>query len=324
VTGGTAPDRASVPWTTAEAAGLANSALLTREPTPPSEDALAVRAILARRPLIVTGLPVPPMDADAIAVAAEHLAGAADAVLSGDSGRARVQFPPSYRAALIREAGLRGWLGVNARDRNRVALEGELLGIADAGAAGVLAVTGDPVEAGHRPDAQPVFDLDGITIAHLASRAGLFTAVAEAPLSPPVGGCGRAARALHKQQAGAELLMTQYAGEPSRLADFVAELRALGGTLPVLPGVPVVIDRAGAEVLASFGDAVLPAGYVQRVLDARDPFVEGVRAAVELGQRLLALPDVAGVVAAGGATVGQEPEFARALGIIARELGGGS
>ncbi|WP_154794445.1 methylenetetrahydrofolate reductase [Occultella kanbiaonis] len=314
-------DRASSPWPGPVGAGLGNTAI-GAPAAPPSAAAQEVRAILARRPLVLTGLPVPPLDSGAFAVAADHLAGVADAVLTGDSARARVQFPPSYRAALMQQHGLRGWLGINCRDRNRVAIEGELLAIADSGAAGVLCVTGDPVTAGHRPDAKGVFDLDGISAAHLASRAGLFTAVPEAPVSAPVQ--GRALRALHKQQAGAELLFLQYAGDAGRHAAFIGELRDVGCTLPVLPGIPVVIDHDGAAVLASFGDAVLPDGYVQRVLDAVDPFAEGVRAAIEFGQSLLALADVGGVIAAGGASPGQDAEFARALGIIARELGGGS
>lgn len=279
-------------------------------------------ALMERRPVVVTGLPARPMDASSIRTSADILRGSVDAVLSGDSGRARVQFPPSYRAELIRRDGLRAWLGVNCRDRNRVALEGELAALAEAGAAAVHCVTGDHTDTGDRPDAKPVFDLEGTTLVPLARRLGLLVSVAESPASPPVE--RRAARTVEKERAGAQLVLPQYSGEVAELSDFIAETRAAGGTAPFLPGVPVVIDHEGARVLTSFAAAILPAGYVESILEASDPFTAGVRASVALATRLLALDGVSGVVAAGGAREGQEEEFARALALIGHELGGGA
>jgi methylenetetrahydrofolate reductase (NADPH) len=278
-------------------------------------------ALMQQRPVIVSGLPARPMDASSIAACADILRGNVDAVLSGDSGRARVQFPPSYRAELIRRNGLRAWLGVNCRDRNRVALEGELAALAEAGVAAVHCVTGDHTDTGDRPDAKPVFDLEGTSLVPLARRLGLLVSVAESPASPPVE--RRAARTVEKQHAGAQLVLPQYSGEVSELADFIAETSAAGGTMPFFPGVPVVIDHEGARVLSSFAAAILPRGYVESILEASDPFAAGVRASVELATRLLGVEGVAGVGAAGGARVGQEEQFARALALIGHELGGG-
>jgi 5,10-methylenetetrahydrofolate reductase len=279
-------------------------------------------AVMAERQVIVTGMPARPMDSGSIQACSDILLGKVDAVLSGDSGRARVQFPPSYRAELIRRSGLRALLGVNCRDRNRVALEGELAALAEADVAAVLCVTGDHTDTGDRPDAKPVFDLEGTKLVPLARRLGLLTAVAESPASPPVE--RRAPRLVEKQLAGAQLCLPQYSGEVSELADFIAETREAGGTMPFFPGVPVVIDHDGARVLASFAAAILPKGYVESILESSDPFTAGVRASVALAQKLLGLDGVSGVVAAGGAKVGQEEEFARALALIGRELGGGA
>ncbi|MFT4306477.1 MAG: methylenetetrahydrofolate reductase C-terminal domain-containing protein [Microbacterium sp.] len=281
-----------------------------------------LRTLAARRKLVLTGLPARAMDADSLAACADILTGNVDAVLSGDSGRARVQFPPSYRAELIRRSGLRAWLGVNCRDRNRVALEGELAGILDAGAAGVLCVTGNHTDSGHRPDAQPVFDLEGTRLVPLARRLGLFTGAAASPGAPPLR--RRAARFAEKVAAGAQLGLLQYAGEARQVAEFVEEVHALGARVPFLPGVPVVIDHDGARLLGTFESAVLPAGYVERILDARDPYAEGIAAAIDYGRQLLEVDGVAGVVAAGGASFGQERRFSQALARISRELGGGS
>ena len=279
--------------------------------------AVEVRALLGTRPLVLATLPDAPMDAVSIAETAAVLRGV-DAVVIGDSGRARVQFPPSYRAMLVQQAGVPAWVGLNCRDRNRVALEGELAALAHLGVAAVHCVTGDHPASGHRPDAQPVFDLESHELVALARAAGLVVSVAESPAAPPV--AVRAARVAQKVRAGADVLLPQYCGDPSDVAAFVAAVRAAGAAIPVLPGVPVVIDKVGAALLASFAAAVLPTGYAETVLAADDPVATGIALAVEYGRALLALDDVAGVVLGGGARAGAERQYAEAEAHIAAEL----
>lgn len=291
-------------------------------PAPPSPAGAEVRAILARRPLIMTGFPVRPMTADDVAPVAEALRGRADAVLSGDAGSARTHYPPSYRAALMAAEGVRPWIGVNARDRNRVALEGELAALADIGIAGVHCVTGDHTLLGDRPDAKPVFDLESTTMLPLARASGLLASFAESPAAPPVG--QRGARVREKQHAGGQFCLLQYAGSPADLGAFLERCREAGADVPILPGVPLVIDREGAELIASFPAAALPTGFAQALLEADDVRATGVRLAVEYGAALLALPGVAGVVVAGGCRRGDELDYARALAVVAAELGGGT
>lgn len=291
-------------------------------PAPVSRSAGEVRAILARRPLIMTGFPARPMtSADIPAVTAE-LAGRTDAVLSGDAGSSRTQYPPSYRAALLASEGMRVWMGVNARDRNRVALEGEFAALADVGVAGVHCVTGDHTLRGDRPDAQPVFDLESTSMLPLARGAGLMASFAESPAAPPVEHRGERVR--EKERAGGQLCLPQYAGDAADLAAFVARCRAAGAHIPLLPGVPLVIDPEGLELVASFPAAALPTGFAAELAAARDLRTAGIRLAVRLGIELLAVGGVAGVVVAGGWRRGDEVTYARALAEVAAELGGGS
>lgn len=284
-------------------------------PGPP----VAVRAALGTRPLVVATLPDAPMDAASIAETAAVLRGV-DAVVIGDSGRARVQFPPSYRAMLVQRAGVPAWVGLNCRDRNRVALEGELAALAHLGVAAVHCVTGDHPGSGHRPDAQPVFDLESHELVALARAAGLVVSVAESPAAPPV--AQRAARVAQKVRAGADALLPQYCGDPADVAAFIAAVRAAGAPVPVLPGVPVVIDKVGAQLLASFAGAVLPTGFAETVLDADDPVATGIALSVDYGRALLALDDVAGVVLGGGARPGAERRYAESEAEIAAGLRG--
>ena len=292
-------------------------------PTAPAALSPAGRTLLdiaAQRPLVISGMPAAPLSAASIVECAELMRGTVDAVLAGDAATSRVQFPPAYRAHLIQQQGLAVWAGVNCRDRNRVALEGELAALAHAGVAAVHCVTGDHPVSGRRPDAMAVFDLESTELVPLARALGLLVSVAESPHSPPVG--HRAARLAEKARAGAQLAMLQYCGEAEDVAAFGAAVRAAGAALPLLPGVPVVVDRAGAQLLASFAGAVLPGGFIEPVLTAADPYAAGVAAAIRYGRELVEVDGVAGVVLTGGAAAGHEPVLARAFAEIGTALTG--
>lgn len=286
-----------------------NSAASTATP-----EAQRMRDLLSTGTVVVADFPARALDARSIAECAAPLAGRVDAVLAGDAGNARVQFSPSYRAHLIREAGLEVWTGLNCRDRNRVALEGELSGLANVGVAAVHCVTGDHTFTGSRPDALPVFDLDSTELAALARAAGHLVSIGESPATPPV--ARRSSRLLEKARAGAEVCFVNHCGGVEPVREFIRQSHALGAAPHFIACVPVVVDRASAELLRSFTTLVLPEGYLDRILAASDPFAEGVAAAVELGKRMLELDGVSGVNLSGGTDPGRELWFAEALGTI--------
>ena len=287
-------------------------------PEPLNPPASAMRELMASRPVVVADFPARALDAASIEECGGILAGTVDAVLAGDAGNARVQFPPAYRAALIRRAGLDVWTGLNCRDRNRVAIEGELAALAHAGVAGVHCVTGDHTLTGDRPDALPVFDLDSTEAASLARAAGHLVSVAEAPATPPVD--RRPDRLLQKARAGAEVCFVNHAGGAAPVAEFVDRAQQLGAAMAFIPCVPVVVGIESAELLASFTTLVLPEGYLERILVARDPFEQGIAEAVALSQAMLAIDGVRGVNLSGGTSPGREPWFAEALALIAQRL----
>ena len=287
-------------------------------PAPVSAGAVDMRALLATRPVVVADFPARALDAASIDECGGILAGSVDAVLAGDAGSARVQFPPAYRASLIMATGLAVWTGFNCRDRNRVAMEGELAALAHVGVAGVHCVTGDHTTTGQRPDATPVFDLDSTEASSLARAAGHLVSVGEAPATPPVG--RRPDRLLEKFRAGAEVCFVNHAGGAAPVASFIARAQELGAAMAFIPCIPVVVDRESAELLRSFTTLVLPDGYLERILAARDPFAEGIAAAVELGQQFLEIDGVRGVNLSGGAGPGREAWFAEALATISREV----
>lgn len=283
-----------------------------------SAGATVMRALMETRPVVVADFPARALDGASITECASLLAGNVDAVLAGDAGAARVQFPPAYRASLIQAAGVLTWTGFNCRDRNRVAMEGELAALAHVGVAGVHCVTGDHTNTGQRPDAKPVFDLDSTEAASLARANGHLVSVAEAPATPPVG--RRPDRLLEKMRAGAEVCFVNHAGGVAPVAEFIARAQDLGADMKYIPCIPIVIDLESAELLRTFTTLVLPPGYLERILAASDPFEEGIAAAVELAHGFLEIDGVAGVNLSGGTGPGREAWFAEALARIGREV----
>ncbi len=271
----------------------------------------------ATRPFVLADLPTAALDRDALLRGADRLAGSVDGVLVGDHPGARVQFPPSYRAILLRDRGVAVWAGLNCRDRNRVALEGELAALADAGVAAVHCVTGDHTAIGHRPDAAPVFDLDATRLAALARAAGLLVSVAESPCAPPAH--RRPARLAEKVRAGAQVCVVNHAGGRAPVAEFVAA----GPDIPYIACVPVVLGPAQARLLTAFPGLVLPPGFLDGILDAPDPAVAGIDAAVRLAEELLDVPGVRGIDLGAVPVKGLEDATTRALATVGRALSGG-
>jgi 5,10-methylenetetrahydrofolate reductase len=293
------------------------------DPVPPvvaSAGAERMRARLEAGDVVIADFPARALDAASLEECAGVLVGAVDAVLAGDAGSARVQFPPAYRASLIQAAGLDVWAGFTCRDRNRVAMEGELAALAHVGVVGVHCVTGDHTRTGSRPDATPVFDLDSTEAASLARASGHLVSVGEAPATPPVE--RRPDRLLEKTVAGAEVCFVNHSGGAAPVAEFIARSYDLGANPWFIPCIPIVVDRGSAELLKSFTTLVLPPGYLDGILAAADPFEAGVAAALRLAHEMLAIEGVAGVNLSGGATPGRERWFAEALARIGRELAG--
>jgi 5,10-methylenetetrahydrofolate reductase len=293
---------------------------------PRTPAAAAFLAAAATRKVVVADLVAPPASpdgrraADATRACAAQLTGLADAALIGDHPGARVQFPPSYRARLLADEGLTAWAGINCRDRNRAAIEGELAACADAGVAGLHCVTGDHPARGGGSGAA-VFDLDSIGLVELARRTGALCSVAHAPAAPPVH--QRLPRLLAKVRAGADVVFVDHCGGAGRVAAAVGAVRAAGFRGLVFGCVPVVTSPDTATVIASFAAGLLPPGYLDAIMTAADPAEAGIAAATRLARTFLGLPGLDGVNLSGGAGPGRELAAARAMAEVTRRLADG-
>jgi 5,10-methylenetetrahydrofolate reductase len=253
------------------------------EPVPP----VPLRAA----PLILTDFSSEPYSLPVLTSVAGVLAPSCDAVLVGEH-QDRPDFPPALHASLLREAGVRPWLTLACRDRNRIVLEQELMGLRHVGVDAVLCVTGDARAYDVWPDVTQVFDLDGTRLAALAASIGLSAAVPETVTAPPRH--LRGVRLAHKQRAGAAVAVLNHAAAAS-VTEFMAAAVRAGVTIPVIAAVALFTDARSADVLGALPGLELDPAVVRRVLDDPDPVAAGLAVAADEARALLCIPGVAGV-----------------------------
>jgi methylenetetrahydrofolate reductase (NADPH) len=268
-------------------------------------------------PLVLTDLTVRPYDPLSVREVVRILAPESDGLLVGEHHN-RPDLPPTMFASEVIAAGGRPWTTLTCRDRNRIVLEQELVGLAALGVQGVLCVTGDARGQGVRPDVTQVFDLDGTRLTALAASVGVPAAVPEAPDAPPVE--LRPARVVDKERAGAGLCVLNHVSSPDRVAGFVAAARDAGATLPFVAAVAVYTDERSARVLQRFPGLGMDPAAIDVVLSAPDPLAAGIAAAVAEAEALLAVPGVAGVNLSGLASARGERAAAEVKAAVAAEI----
>ncbi|HEY7879866.1 MAG TPA: methyltransferase domain-containing protein, partial [Streptosporangiaceae bacterium] len=260
------------------------------EPVP----AVPLRAV----PLILTDFSSEPYSVRMLTTVARTLAPSCDAVLVGEH-QDRPDFPPTLLASMLLDAGVRPWMTLACRDRNRIVLEEELSGLRHLGVDAVLCVTGDARAYDVRPDVTQVFDLDGPRLAALAASIGIAAAVPETPAAPPRH--LRAARLAQKQRAGAAVAVLNHDTVASVTA-FMSDAVRAGVTIPVIASVAVFTDEPSAAVLSGLPGLELDPAAVRRVLDEPDAVEAGIAAAAREARAMLGIPGVAGVNISGAAS----------------------
>jgi len=258
----------------------------------------------------------PPDSADPQAVydRALVLASVCDAINATDASGANVHMSSVGVCALLTRAGYEPVLQVSCRDRNRIAIQGDLLGAAAMGVRNVLCLTGDGVQAGDQPEAKPVFDLDSITLLgtaralrdhgrFLSGRAleatpAFFLGAVENPFAPPFE--ERARRLAKKVEAGAEFIQTQFCFDLPRLEAFLRRVRDLGlhERSAILVGVGPLRSAKSAEWMRSHVPGVVIPDEVIRRLRGVPPDregEEGKRLCIEIIQQVRQIEGVRGV-----------------------------
>ena len=269
--------------------------------------ALASFASLIRQgEFVLTAELNPPRSAAASVVRrrAEALKGFVDAANVTDSSRANVAMAAIPAAVLVREAGVEPIVQVTGRDRNRIAIQADLLGAAALGLSNFLFMTGDDPKEGNHPDAVHVQDLNGVELVRAAAslRAGTLLNGDEVKQPPRyfIGATASPAapqdleRTLEKIAAGAEFLQTQPVFDIAPFSQWLTEIRRRDKDVAILAGVLVLRSADQAQRLARIPGFALPDAVQARMTEGAGE-TEGVAIAVETLRALRSLPGVNGV-----------------------------
>ncbi len=276
---------------------------------------MSLRAALAERRFAVTAEIGPPRGADAEAIrrAARALRGWVDAANVTDNQGAMVRMASWAGSLIAMQEGVEPVMQLVCRDRNRMALQSDLLGAGALGIPNILLLTGDHPKFGDHPDARGVFDLDSVQLVWMARTmrdegrllSGLelkppprwTIGAVENPFAPPLR--YRAERLGKKVAAGAEFVQTQYVFDLPRFGEWMQSVRDLGLTerCAVLAGVGPIRSAKALERMHQIPGIVIPDEVTNRLRGVpSDRFLdESIAICAESVRTLREIPGVAGV-----------------------------
>ena len=286
---------------------------------------------LRTRRFVITAEVTPPVSADRgeLLAKALPLKDLADAINITDGAGARPHLGAVTAATILVEQGIEPILQLTCRDRNRIALQSDLLSAAASGIRNLLMLRGDDTNAGDQPDAKAVFDLDPRSLLDTARKlrdtgelpngrkvAGhidFFLGSADNPIDPPTGWRPTSLQA--KIDAGAQFVQTQFCMDASVVRRYMAQLAAQGLTdkLSFLIGiVPVRSAKSARWIKEKLFGAVIPDALIERMERAKDPAAEGRRICIDMVRELAEMPQVAGVHIMAPGNEAAVPEIIRA------------
>jgi methylenetetrahydrofolate reductase (NADPH) len=263
---------------------------------------------------VITAEIVPPLAAspDPLLAEAQVLRGNVRALNVTDAAAGRTSMSSFAAAAILSANGHEPILQVTCRDRNRIALAGDLLGAAAQGVGNVLILHGDDPKGGDQPDATPVFDLSSAELMKMVRDmrdSGVLPSGREIE-SPPdyfIGGADvpqvpgpdwQPGRLLSKVEAGAGFLQTQFCYDVDVARQYMSRLcdEGIAERVGIILGVGPIRSAKSARWMNDnlFGVHV-PDAVIARLEGADKPLDEGRRFCAELIQSLQAIPGVAGV-----------------------------
>jgi methylenetetrahydrofolate reductase (NADPH) len=252
------------------------------------------------------------------------LRGLADAVNVTDGASARAHLSAPVAATLLVRTGIEPILQLACRDRNRIALQGELMGAAACGVRNLLCLTGDDPKAGDQPDTKAVFDVDSATLTRMArdlrdkgelpsgrkvaGQAPFFLGAADAPIDPPAG--WRPDKLAAKIAAGAAFAQTQFCMDTGVVRRYAARLAEHETTrdLFLLVGIaPLRSAKSARWMKQHLYGTIIADAIIERLEGAPDAAAKGERICVELIEELATIPGVAGVHVMAPANEGAVP-----------------
>lgn len=253
-------------------------------------------------------------DPRSVAELADVFRGKVDAVNATDNSSAHPHLSPMAGAHLLADAGIEPIMQFVCRDRNRLALQADMLGAATLGVRNILCMTGDDVSVGDHPEAKPIYDIDSIhllQIARVMRDEGAYVSgrsltqppdfligAVENPFAPPLE--FRPMRLGKKIEAGAEFVQTQICFNLAKMRLFMARCADLGLLEHVWVLAGVFVPRS-AKAVRYLRDQVPGIDVPEEVVDRLDSVppdrqrAEGIGLALDIVEQVRAIPGVSGL-----------------------------
>jgi methylenetetrahydrofolate reductase (NADPH) len=273
----------------------------------------ALDAALRGGKFVVTAEVAPPVSADPadLLTRALPLKGVATAVNVTDGAGAKAHLSSLVAAHILLQHGIEPIMQMTCRDRNRLALESDLIGAAALGIRNVLLLTGDDPKQGDQPETKPVFDFNSQALLQMAQRMrrehqlptgtaikgtlDLVLGGADMPLDPAPDWVPKSLTA--KIDAGVDFVQTQFCMDAAVVRRYLARLTELGVAqrVKILIGVcPIPSARSARWMKEKLFGTIIADTIIERLDQAANPKEEGVRICAELVQELATIPGVAG------------------------------
>lgn len=270
--------------------------------------------VLRRGEFAVTAELNPPDSADPQEVydQAEIFEGWVDGINATDGSGANCHMSSVGICALLTRMGYAPILQIACRDRNRIAIQGDVLGAAAMGVGNMLCLTGDGVQAGDQPGAKPVFDFDCMSLLEtirtmrdehrflsgrkITTPPAVFLGAAINPFAPPYD--FRPLRLAKKIAAGAQFVQSQYCFDVPMLRQYMDRVRDLGlhEQCFILVGVgPLASPRAARWIRSNVPGVHIPDHVIARLEGAENPKREGEQLCIDIIRQVQEIEGVSGI-----------------------------
>lgn len=256
-----------------------------------------------------------------------------DAINATDGSGAHCHMGSLSVCALLTRLGYALIQQISCRDKNRIAIQGDILGGAAMGVCNMLCLSGDGVQTGDHPEAKPVFDLDCMSLLEIArtmrdqstfqsgrkldSPPRVFLGAAANPFAPPYD--WRPHRLVKKIAAGAQFVQTQYCYDVPRLREYLHQIEDLGiaDKVFILVGVgPLASARTAEWIRSNVPGVHIPDAVIKRLAGADKPKEEGIKLCIDLMQEIQELPHVSGLHVMAYRQEHRVPEIVERSGVL--------
>ncbi|WP_455271278.1 methylenetetrahydrofolate reductase [Rhizobium herbae] len=235
-----------------------------------------------------------------------------DGINAVDASGANCHMSSVGICALLTRMGYAPIMQIACRDKNRIAIQGDVLGAAAMGVANMMCLTGDGVQAGDQPGAKPVFDLDCMSLLEtvrimrdngkflsgrkLTTPPQVFLGAAINPFAPPYD--FRPYRLGKKIEAGAQFVQSQYCFDVPMFRDYMNKVRDLGFDEKcfILVGVgPLASAKTANWIRNNVPGIHIPDAIIKRLEGAQDQKKEGKQLCIDIINEVKEIKGVSGV-----------------------------